>query len=174
MNDPATGSVESSRCPGCGETFEVSDGPVHRYMTSTPGCWRAFGELLAADYSSPERMDFHQLVVDAYAAQHPGDDGPQQIQSVGLHLMTMCLFLEHDTDPALGTSLHRKMIGRPTFTRVPRSGPGTLSVRHVPVTGRPNAARTATYEWASAVWNSYAGAHATVRRWLREVNCLPG
>jgi hypothetical protein len=45
-------------------------------------------------------MTFHQVIVDAYAAQHPGDGAlPQQVQSVGLHLMTLCLFLEMPTTP---------------------------------------------------------------------------
>jgi hypothetical protein len=145
-------------------------------MTSSPACWRAFGQLLAADYSTPERMAFHQIVVDAYAAQHPGDGGPQevqQVQSVGLHLMTLCLFLEHDTDPAQGTRLHQKMVGRPQFTRLQRIDPGALTVLHVPASGSAAAARHAAYEWAGAVWQSYVTEHETVRRWLREVSLLP-
>lgn len=119
-------------------------------------------------------MQFHQVVVDAYAAQHPGEDGPQQIQSVGLHLMTLCLFLEHDADPALGTKLHQKMIGRPVFTRLHRADPGALTVVHVPATGPAARARIAAFQWARAVWDSYADEHETVRRWLREVALLPG
>ena len=65
---------------------------------------------------------------------------------MGLHLMTLCLFLERDVDPALGTTLHRKMIRRPAFHRL----------------------RRATYEWARAVWESYQDEHETVRRWLQE------
>src|SRR5689334_13318620 len=66
-------------CPGCGGLFPLSDGPAHPYMTASPGCWQAFTAVLAADYAAPERMSFHQLVVDAYAAQHPGGDAPKQV-----------------------------------------------------------------------------------------------
>ena len=155
-------------CPGCGSSFPLSEGPVHRYMTSSPGCWQAFTAVLAADYASPERMSFHQLVVDAYAAQHPGGDAPKQVQSVGLHLMTLCLFLEHGADPAQGTALHRRMVRRPAFHHLNRSDPGELAVLHVPVEGPSVAARAAAYEWAEAVWQTYRSEHSTVRGWLRE------
>lgn len=137
-------------------------------MTSSPGCWGMFGKLVAADYSSTERMAFHQLVVDAYAAQHPGDDDRRQVQSVGLHLMTLCLFLEYGADPAQGPQLHRRMIRRPDFHRLRRSGPGELTLDHVPTDGPVDAARHAAYAWAAAVWATYEQEHPTVRQWLRD------
>ena len=156
-------------CPGCGLTAPAFDGPTHPYMVSSPACWAAFGELVAADYSSPERMAWHQVVVDAYAAQHPGNgDDRRQVQSVGLHLMTLCLFLEHDTDPSLGSELHNRMIRRPAFHRLERSGPGALTVMHVPTTGPADTARHAAYEWGADVWQTYTDAHTTVHAWLRE------
>jgi hypothetical protein len=139
-------------------------------MTSSPGCWSGFGELLAKDYSSADRMTFHQVVVDTYAAQHPGSGAlPQQVQSVGLHLMTLCLFLECATDPALGTALHRKMMARrPAFRPLERSGPGELTWTHVPMDGAPHLVRGSAYAWASAVWDSYRDEHPTVRTWLEQ------
>jgi hypothetical protein len=138
-------------------------------MTGSAGCWGGFAELLASNYSSPQRMTFHQVIVDAYAAQHPGDGAlPQQVQSVGLHLMTLCLFLESATDPALGSSLHRKMVRRPAFRRLERSWPGALTWTHVPRGGAPELVRQAAFTWAGAVWQTYRKAHPTVRTWLLE------
>lgn len=37
----------------------------------------------------------HRLSVDCHAAQHPGKPSPQAIQSVGVHLVALCLTLEH-------------------------------------------------------------------------------
>ena len=114
-------------------------------------------------------MQFHQVVVDAYAAQHPGSGAlPQQVQSVGLHLMTLCLFLEGGIDPALGTALHQKMVRRPAFRRLERSGPGSLTWTHIPTAGALEVVRLAAYSWAGAVWETYRGEHPTVRTWLRE------
>lgn len=166
---PTVGGVSSTACPGCDGTFLDVDGPVHRYMTSSGGCWRGFGEVLADDYSSPERMKVHQLVVDAYAAQHPGDGSLlQQVQSVGLHLMTLCLFVEQGADPALGTALHRRMVRRPTFTRLERSGPGALTWQHMPKGSGSKGVRDAAYGWGQAVWATYEDSQPTVRTWLRE------
>ena len=159
---------QSGRCPGCGLIAPAHDGPTHRYMVSSASCWAAFGELVAADYSSQERMQFHQVVVDAYAAQHPGDGERQQVQSVGLHLMTLCLFLEHDVDPALGSQLHQRMIRRPAFRRLERTGPGDLTLTHVPTVGPIDGVREAAYEWAGAVWSTYEPEWETVRQWVRD------
>lgn len=145
--------------------------PAHPYMTSSPACWEGYGALLAAQYSSPPRMTFHQLVVDAYAAQHPGGDDRRAIQSVGIHLMTIAMFLEDGVDPALGTSLHRRMVERPVFHRLHRPGAlpaERLTWRHVPLDGSAELAKGRAYEWARAVWAEWEPHHAIVRGWLRE------
>jgi Family of unknown function (DUF5946) len=51
--------------------------------------------------------------VDAYACQHPGEPGRRSAQSVGIHLMTLCLVLEDGADPRNGPKLHRRMVKRP-------------------------------------------------------------
>jgi hypothetical protein len=75
--------------------FPESDGPVHRYMESSPGCWAAFGEVLAREYSDFNYARMHRLTVDSYAVQHPGQPSPQSIQSVALHLISLSLVLQH-------------------------------------------------------------------------------
>jgi Family of unknown function (DUF5946) len=126
-----------------------------------------YGELLAAQYSSPERMAFHQLVVDAYALQHPDGDDPRAIRSVGIHLMTLCLFLEHGADPSLGTRLHRRMVERPEFhqLKAPPSR-GRLTMLDVPLNDSPETARRAAYSWAEDVWTAWTTHHQTVREWI--------
>lgn len=144
-------------------------GPAHPYMLGSAACWRGYGELLAAQYSDPERMRFHQLVVDAYAAQHPGDDDPRAIQSVAIHLMTLALFLDRGVDPALGTQLHMQMVTRPTFHRLHRpdeASEGTLTFQHVPLDGDVALARERAYEWARSVWDSWEPHQDVVRGWL--------
>lgn len=159
----------TSPCPGCGGVFSDTGGPIHRYMTSSTGCWLGFGRLLAADYSSRERMTWHQLVVDSYAALHPGTgELPHQVQSVGLPLMTLRLSLENDMVPSLGTALHKNMVHKPSFHRLERSGSGALTWQHVPTAGDPAAARVAAFAWCRAVWDSYEAEQPTVRCWLRQ------
>ncbi len=86
--------LEMTRCEGCGGLFPQIPGPVHRYMDSSPGCWAVYGEVLAREYSDAAYFGAHRLTVDAYAAQHPGQPSPQSIQSVAIHLLSLCLVFE--------------------------------------------------------------------------------
>lgn len=38
-------------CIGCGAMFADQEGPTHRYMESSPGCWAVYGEVVAREYS---------------------------------------------------------------------------------------------------------------------------
>ncbi len=91
-------------CVGCGAVFEDREGPTHRYLESSPGCWASYGEVLAREYSDfPAYGALHRLTVDTYAVQHPGRPSPQCIQSVALHLMSLCLVLEREIEPRRAT-----------------------------------------------------------------------
>src|SRR5262249_39844945 len=93
MEAPRSRSL--GRCMGCGGLFETIDGPTHRYMESSPGCWRAYGEVLAREFSDPTYLGVHRLTADAYAVQHPGRPSSRQaIQSVAVHLISIHLLLE--------------------------------------------------------------------------------
>ena len=165
MDGNRAGEVE--QCPGCGVRLPRVDGPTHAYMTCSASCWQRFGELLAAQYADPGRMAFHQLVVDAYAVQHPDGDDPRAIQSVAIHLMTLCLFLEEAVDPSLGAALHARMVRRPVFHRLePPPSRGSLTVLNVPVVSDAATAREAAYAWARSAWDAWQQQHVTVREWL--------
>src|SRR5690349_15169292 len=70
--------TELVACVGCGAMVPDIDGPTHRYLGASPGCWQIYGEVLAGkDGVMP-----HRLLVDVYAAQHPGVEGKQSSQSV--------------------------------------------------------------------------------------------
>lgn len=136
-------------------------------MTCSPSCWARYGDLLSAQYSDPARMAFHQLVVDAYAVQHPDGADPRAVQSVGIHLMTLCLFLERSTDPSVGARLHRRMVDRPVFHRLePPPSRGRLTMLDVPLAADPSTARAATYAWAEQAWAAWEPHHQTVRAWV--------
>ena len=103
----------SGRCPGCGASVTTSD------TVSAPGgaaareCSDAFDRALAASYESPVRRAVHQLVVDAYIAQHGGGTAPKEVQSVAVCLMTLKLFVDDGVDPRRGPVLHRRMTDGP-------------------------------------------------------------
>jgi hypothetical protein len=87
-------SPPRSRCIGCGVELPAVEGPVHRYLESSPACWAAYGVLLAREYTDPAYRTLHKLSVDSYAVQHAGHPSPQTIQSAVVHLVRLCLVLE--------------------------------------------------------------------------------
>jgi len=85
-------------CPFCGLRTEKNDGPTHKYLVSSPGCWNVYGEVLAREYQDYRFFKYHDVTVDAYALQHPGEKSKQTINSANIHLASLYAFfsLGHD------------------------------------------------------------------------------
>jgi hypothetical protein len=119
-------------CPGCGALLPVEDGPTHPYMSSSPAGWARYGEVLAREFGDPRYFAWHQLTVDAYAAQHPGVAERRAIQSVGLHLMTLCMVIEDGADtrgpeaPQANAPTCLGGVGAPSRDRAPLGPPQPL------------------------------------------------
>src|SRR6266566_2728408 len=108
------------------------NGPHHRYMTSSSGCWQAFGEILAAEFGRQGWAREHRLTVDTYAAQHPGEDDRKQRQSVAIHLVALCHRLEHGLDPrALLAPTQRLTAEKREWPRLTAPGAYALTVADV-------------------------------------------
>lgn len=100
------------------------DGPTHSYMLSSPGCWEAYGALLAHEYADPALFAAcHRLTVDAYALQHPGNPGdPRATRSVWLHFASLHAIFEHGYALDRATKLLQRLAGR-DFDPLPRPAP---------------------------------------------------
>lgn len=153
-------------CPGCGLRLAPVEGPAHAYIGASPACWALYGQALERGYADPACGEVLQLVVDAYACQHPGEPERRSAQSVVIHLMTLCLFLEGRADPRDGSRLHRRMVeSRQRFDWLePPAERGEVTV--VAVTEAPSTAAyvEAAWAWAGSVWDAWDGHHAAVRR----------
>lgn len=156
-----------SRCQGCGLVLPERSGPAHPYIGASPACWALYGELLAREYSDRAYARFHQLTVDTYAVQHPGVPERRAIQSVGLHLVTLCLVLEDGADPREGAMIHKRLARRASFHWLePPSPNGRITVADV-LEARTSAEQEQLVEaWARDVWAAWTPHHATVRGWL--------
>lgn len=151
-------------CPGCGALFQDIDGPVHRYMESSAGCWAAYGEVLAREYTDPRYAHIHRLTVDAYAVQHPGRPSPQSIQSVAVHLISLCLILEYDVDmhratEAIGVAIQAK--GKYRWLPPP-VGTYTQTVADVQKARTVQEHHDLVHAWAKCVWSFWSEHHATI------------
>jgi Family of unknown function (DUF5946) len=155
-------------CCGCGGMFPNMDGPVHRYMESSPACWAAYGEVMAREYSDPQRLVYYRLSVDAYAVQHPGQPSRQTIQSVGVHLIRLCLLLDcglnmDSANDAMIAASARKH----TFTWLtPPAQLGKITVADVVSAQTNEALQEVAWDWAREAWAAWAVYHDTVRAWL--------
>lgn len=88
--------------------------------------------------------------------------------------MTLCLFLDHGADPALGTTLHRRMVRRPLFQQLqPPVNRGAITCADIPLSGSVERAREAAYAWGRSAWTSWSAHHDVVREWLACSGLLP-
>jgi len=135
-------------------------------MTSSPACWAAFNAVIAREFADPVLMAVHQLSVDAWAVQHPGDGSRRAIQSVGLHLASLMAQLE---DGSTGPEAARRIQGFATYNvELPKlTAPFRWSstVDDVVAACEPETHLTAVRNWAEDVWNDMADHHDFIRKW---------
>ena len=162
---PLSVRAHEEGCPGCGAVLPAADGPRHAYLGASAACWALFHRLAPP----PDRQRTKRLIHDAYAAQHPGVPSHRAVQSVAVHLMDLCLLLEHDgeshrLEPVLGVMPRRRVLDlhwlEPPATR------GTLTIVDA-LDARDDGERAVRIdEWAQLVWDAWAPHHDTVRRWV--------
>jgi hypothetical protein len=146
------------------------DGPTHAYMTSAPGCWSAYGELLVRSSDWSVGRGTAQLRTDAYASQHATNPDARNRQSVAVHLMSLCATFELGLAPGRTTTLlggwtHRPG-GYPDLISDDRHGVVTVVDVLEAQGGEAHAA--AVERWARSVWNAWAGHHGEIRTLLAE------
>jgi hypothetical protein len=165
--------MTQTKCPACGAVVPDTDGPVHKYVPSAPGCWQTFGEVQADEARRFGYPPAHRMVVDAYMAQHPGDGSDRRDrQSVFVHLVGLCAVLEHDISQPYVTKLlgHVLRQRRGEFPALERAeGPGPLivvqMVEAIDLADYEQRAR----EWATSVWGSWRTHHQLIRTALHGV-----
>ena len=165
MSDIAESRI---RCIGCGALVPQQDGPTHRYMESSPGCWAIYCEVLAHEYSDIAFATAHRLTVDAYAVQHPGTPSPQSIQSIGVHLLRLCLILECGfTDAAAAKAMPILSRQKASFHWLdPPESLGDKTVLHVWKANGAAEHTQAVWDWARSAWKAWTPHHEQVKRWL--------
>jgi uncharacterized protein DUF5946 len=163
----AGGAVAAStvECVGCRGRVPDIDGPIHRYMTASPGCWHAYTSLMAGELPpSPEAG----LAVDAYAVTHPGVPGPQSTPSVWIHLVTLCCTLERGWPVERAVFLRRLAADSfrawPWLERPDSMGDVTaIDLAGALRIGDGAAAAELTRRWVHGAWEAWDRQHRAVR-----------
>jgi hypothetical protein len=171
-------------CPGCGALFPPADGPTHRYIGASAGCWALFAPRSAGEAPDPALLAASRvpavapppfapapalagLVADAYAAQHHGDASPQAVQSVAVHLLVLHGVARRGVEPGRAQWIRlRALRTRGVFAKLaPPPRGSALTVRHL-YPGGGVAAPAAPADYAASVLAAWEGAHAeTLRAW---------
>lgn len=158
-------------CPGCKALFPDTEEPAHAYIGASAGCWKLYGEVLAKEFSEYRYPDFHRLTVDAYCVQHPGEPGPQSIQSVGIRLIALYLTFEMrmpltGITPLLGRFLKKDM---PFEWLNPPDHLGEVTVLDIIKATSYEEHKLGVYRWAQNVWDAWEPYHKTVKNWYEEL-----
>ena len=164
-------SIGTVVCVGCGGTVPEVDGPIHRYMTAAPGCWRAYTELLVGGLPPSPTSG---LLVDAYAVTHPGVPGPQSTPSVWIHLLTLCFVLERRWPVEQAIRLRRAgadaFRGWPWLTPPESMGEvGAIDLRRALHAGDGSLAIDLTRRWVEGAWSAWSTHHGAVRSRASEI-----
>ena len=157
-------------CPGCGARYlpQVAD-ETHPYIGASPACWSTFGELLAREFGDVTFGRIHRQSVDVYAVQHPGTDDRRQRQSVAIHLIGLCHWLEHGIELDRLTAITQRLANddRAWPWLTPPVG-YQMTVVDVLV-ARDGAEHVGLVRrWAETTWADWAAHHETVRAWAAE------
>lgn len=165
----------TSPCPGCLVELEEHDGPTHRYIGASAACWDVYSRALAGDpHIGSSRGTV--LLVDAYAAQHPGESSPQATQSTAVHLVVLHAVLDHGYPPGDLVRLRREAVavgrnrgGFPQLLPAPSSWGTTL---HDVVAVSDRAAREESAEgYPEAVLAAWSTDHGDViSQWYSEAS----
>ncbi len=152
----------SEKCPGCGAQFESIAGPVHEYIESSPGCWKAYSEILAREYENYSRMEeIHRLTVDAYAVQHPGRPGKKSTQSVYGHLLSLYAVFELN----YSATQARELLGRFVAKKQdlpwldPPDFAETLTVRDLLRAASLEEHMESVRTWSRSLWSAWKARH---------------
>jgi hypothetical protein len=150
--------------------FPDIDGPTHRYMESSPGCWAAYGEVLAREYSNPPLMGVHRISVDTYAIQHPGKPSRQTIQSVNCHLLRLLLMVDRGLPQDKANDVMSKFIHAEGLMWLdPPASVGALTVASVLPCVEMEAHKAAVHAWARSALDAWSLHIPTVERLAHEV-----
>jgi len=173
-------------CPGCGALFPNFEGPTHRYVGASAGCWAMFSWTVATGGPDatgmvaqsrisegpmrvPPLSDAPPLLEcvfgDAYGVQHHGEESPQAIQSVALHLLNLYGIISGKTTQP------RWPIGRAIRTRgvfhklTPPALGSALTIRHL-FPGGGVVTPVTRSQYVVSVYEAWMALHrSTVEQW---------
>ncbi len=161
-------------CPDCGAQLPVVDGPVHRYLGASASCWALFSALNIGEPAT-KAGPFFALLIDAYAAQHPGVPSNQSIQSVAVHVLTLYGVLERNAGEDAQYWLRTQALRPGTSSKharfvwlepPPLAALGAVTVADIVRAPTPAARGDVADTYVRSVWKAWQSVHgAQIADW---------
>ena len=171
VDEPSDLEALVEACPGCGAHYAPHATDVtHPYIGASPACWAAFGELLAREFQDQAYGRIHRHTVDVYTAQHPGVDDRRQRQSVAIHLIGLCHWLEHDLDAQRVIAATQAVLkgDRPDWPWLQPPDEYEVTVGDVLTAQSGDEHERLVRTWAERTWQAWSAHHDLVRRWAAD------
>lgn len=155
------------KCFGCLAEFQkTTDDPVpHPYAGAITECWDVLGSILVKEYSDPEYFKVHRITVDAYGAQHIGNQEDRRArQSANVHLIALYLKLiqKASTDEVLQFLRKATEIKKDWPPLLQRQNPHWLTVQDIAKAEDPLSHADLVTKWGQSVWATYSDCHESL------------
>lgn len=154
-------------CFGCLAEFKkTTDDPIpHPYIGAIAECWDVYGDILNKEFSDPAYFKVHRTTVDAYGAQHIGNqDDRRARQSANIHLIALYLTVSQKASnkDVLTFIRNATTIKRDWPPLIQRKNPQWLTVQDSVKTDNPSSHARLVTQWAQSVWEAYADCHQDI------------
>ena len=151
-----------SDCPGCGVHLPMLEAYSDKRYNASAECWQLYGELGAYTVTRGDNALIHQLAVDAYGAQHTGEN--VRPITVAFALIGVYFACEQGYSGRQVQHMHMLLAQRsktwPQFAPPPHAG--AMTVLDV-VQARPGEERDAMLrQWGRSVWDAWSQDHDRV------------
>ncbi len=160
--------VKETICPGCGLQLKSKSMDLAARFNASSACLELQWDLSALTLSLRDKDFIHQLVVDAYAAQHSGANVKPVTTAfalIGLDLVFERGYTGRQVQKvhiALGKTRRQW----PHF--VPPSGKAALTVRDVLENVSRDSYAGWVYQWGKSVWDLWQAEHVEISRLVHQ------
>ena len=157
-----------SACPGCGAVLPGPPTSSDRRSGASDACRAVHAEVAGYELDHIAGLgQWHQLLVDNYAAQHPSDAGPAigtAFALIGLHLA-----LEEGRSGLEVRDAHQLLGNRyRDWPRFPApAARGRLTIVDLALAGEPSHYVETLHRWAIEVWSAWDEQHGAVAELIR-------
>ena len=151
----------ASTCPGCGLKLKSKSLSDNKRFNASGACFELFNELSGYTLSNNDERFVHQLVVDAYGAQHAGS--PTKNITVIFALIGLCLVVEHGYTGHQVQLLHMR-IPKQEWPKLKPPHKKVMTIKDVLSVSDYHQMEILIYSWVKSVWALWEAQHNYIRQ----------